>query len=108
MRLGEIYFGGLLNVGISRGAVVTKSRIDHAPGLIEDQLFLERPAERLCDRALDLRLALHRINDHAAVSPVNALQDHNLAANPIDCDAEALHLERDAARGAVSLADRFE
>src|SRR5260370_22634331 len=101
----EIDFVALRNVGKSRDAIIAKSRIHHASALVVNHLFEKRPAKSLRDRAVDLRAALHWIDDHTAVGAVNALQNNNLAGDAIDCDAKALDLEGDAARGAISLAD---
>src|ERR1700730_891077 len=71
--LGEIDFGTWWDIRKSRDAVVAEGRIDHAPSVIENHLFEQRPAEPLRDRPFDLRSALHRIDDHAAVGAMNAL-----------------------------------
>ena len=108
MSVGEIDFSTLRDVRERGDSIVAEGRIDHAPGVIENHFFEQRPAESLCDCPFDLRAALHRIDDHAAVGAVNALQDRDLAGDAIDRDAKALDLEGDAARSAVSLANYFE
>ena len=51
---------------------------------------------------------LHRVDDRAGIRRVHALQDHDFAGHPVDGDAEAMHVERDAARRAVRLAGETE
>src|SRR4029077_14172231 len=105
MSLGKVDFVALRNVGKRGDAIIAKSRIHHPSVFVVNHLFEQRPSKSLRDRAVDLRPALHRIDNHPAVATVNALQDYNLASDAIDCDTKALDLEGDAARSAVSFAD---
>src|ERR1700730_500125 len=93
MSLGKVDFVALRNVGKRGDAIIAKSRIHHAPVVVVNHLFEQRPSKSLRDGAVDLRPALHRIDNHAAVATVNTLQDYNLAGDAIYRDTKTLDLE---------------
>ena len=99
---------GARGVCVGRDAVVAQRGVDHAPLLVEHHPFVQRPADRLRDRALNLAAALHGVDHRTGVRRVDTLQDADLAGNTVNRDTEALYVERDAAGGAVRLADDFE
>src|SRR4029079_2039399 len=54
--------------------------------------------------AVDLTAHLGRVDDHTGVGGVHAVEDADLTGDPVDRDAEAVRVRRDAARRAVCLA----
>src|SRR5580700_4861023 len=77
--------------------------IDHAL-LVMHHVRGQRPADSHADRAVDLPAALHRIDQPPNISGVNAVQDADLRSDAMHRQTDALHVERDGARGEVGFA----
>ena len=83
---------------------MAQARGDDAALVIDNDLLEQRGAERLRHAALDLAAALQRVEHAPGIGRLHALQDADRAADGMNGDAEALHVEGDRARRAVARA----
>ena len=89
VRVGEVHFGGD-DVGERRDAVVAQRRVEHRPTCVSGlHVLVERPAEALRDRAVDLAAALFLVDAHADVAAACAAascKQRDLARYPVHCE----------------------
>ena len=81
--------------------VIPQHARGHGTRSVEDDLLVERGADRLRDPTLDLPAALLRIHHDAGIRGLHRLQDAHLAGLRVHGDPEGVHVERHRTAGAV-------